>query len=62
MKKFCSGAMYWRLSTFDFTVHVVDGATGEVGFLFFTANSVSLYFGCEVQGVRAEMVDSGTEV
>ena len=45
----------------DFTVHVVDGATGEVGFYFYGQFRV-LVFGCEVQGVRAEMVDSGTEV
>ena len=61
MKKFCSGAMYWRLSTFDFTVHVVDGATGEVGFYLYRQFRV-LVFGREMQGVGAEMVDSGTEV
>ena len=45
----------------DFTVHVVDGATGEVGFYLYGQFRV-LVFGREVQGVGAEMVDSGTEV
>ena len=45
----------------DFTVHVVNGTSGEVGFYLYGYFRV-LVFGSKMKGVRTEMVDIGAEV